>query len=144
MIGDCRKGREALQGKRLATGITNLRRVIVTIGRSDVQLSHSISVRRRTIKKDPKYYDVLEDASIVRDLWTWCVACYMLHAASCGLGVGSWELGVGCWVLSADESIWLAREEGKDNRSKYYQISEHMSDGLLVPAVDFICSYIIL
>ena len=32
------------------------------------------------------------------------------------LHVTCWELGVGSWVLSADESIWLAREEGKDNR----------------------------
>ena len=84
-----------------------MRRVI------DVQLSHSVSVRRRTIKKDPKRFKVLEDASIVTDLWN--MVCCMLHV-TCYMQVASCELRIANCVLSADESIELAREDVKDNQ----------------------------
>ena len=101
-------GEKRNKAKRLATGTTNLRRVIVTIGRSDVQLSHSISVRRRRIEKDPKHYDVF--GGCFNREGSLDMVCCMLYIITCC------KLRVASCVLSADESIWLAREERKDNR----------------------------
>ena len=67
-------GEKRYKAKRMATETDNLRRVTVTIGRSQ-----SDSVRGRTTKKDPKHYDVLEDAEDM--------VCCTLHVTYCKLRV---------------------------------------------------------
>ena len=44
------------------------------------------------------------------------VTCYMLHATCYMLHATCYMRQVASCVLSADESIWLAREEGKDDQ----------------------------